>query len=120
MILLRLNQFKNNKMNKRPFEIVLKELVSVNPEDIVSQLFALHTAIQNADEQEILAIYHTLKTYETKIGGTQDLDSFQAIKQMLEGVKSRMCAIILKKGKIYGEDAKRLFKSTTTFSFSHL
>lgn len=107
-------------MEKKSFETALKEMLSIKPADIVSGLFELHKGIQNADESEILAIYHTLKTYENKFGGAQDFETFQAIHQMLEGVKSRMCAIILKKGKIYGEDSKILFKSSTTFSFSHL
>ena len=70
------------------------------------------------NENEILAIYHTLKTYENKIGGTQDFDSFQAINQMLEGVKSRMTALILESDP-YG-NRKKLFRFSTTFSFSNL
>lgn len=103
---------------EKSFEIVIKEMMQIKPENIVSQLFALHTAIQKANESEILAIYHTLKTYENKIGGTQDFDSFQAINQMLEGVKSRMTALILESDP-YG-NRKKLFRFSTTFSFSNL
>ncbi|MFZ4500357.1 MAG: hypothetical protein ACOYMZ_02525 [Minisyncoccia bacterium] len=87
----------------------LEQLLSAKPEDILKQLLAFNLMIQKSGNEEIIAIWHTLKSAESMANASTT--GSENIQELLKSVKSRLKIILAEEHSVYRKEKKELFES---------
>lgn len=75
------------------FNQALADAFSAEPADLLGQLFKLHSLIQKAEEDEVVAIWYTLESAEKMIA-TDNQAGRDQLAILQKAVKSRMLGIV--------------------------
>ncbi len=74
------------------FQLAVEQLQKATPESIMLQLYELNSKIQSASQEDIIAIYHTLKGVDSTLPvGT----AHNQIYELMQSAFSRMATFII-------------------------
>lgn len=74
------------------FSVAINQLLNSSPENIMLQLYELNSKIQSATNEDIIAIYHTLKGVDNTLPAGK---ASGQIQQLIKSAISRMATFIV-------------------------
>lgn len=97
---------------KKSFDEALSLLQDATEQTITAQILEVNRAIQNADEKEIIAIYHTVEATKTAVLGKEGISpAYSQLEHLSKSVIGRMAVIICNHVEMYGKSgANNVYK----------